>query len=434
MKSGKRALSRCWWLAFLVVLSFVFVAASECEQTSDDGQGRGSGQPDVPRIVSAVPGATAEAEGVRVTLNEIIDPWLSDTFMQPDPGRRSVAFDVTIQHVDGGTQSVSAFDFMLSDAEDFLYNATFGPDPILDSIDLGSGQKTRGWVAFEVNEGTPLKLLKYDPNVFTAKDIEFQFPAPSPTVSVQPSGPSHWPPDAEQVIEHRCVDDRADLSLQAAVAFCECYFDSLQRHMPYTGNMPAPWETWGYPEWDYDDASAECGERIAELEGTPVYVATPPPVVYVEGGPVPATGGEGTYTVEAGDTVYAIAQKLGITVEELASANNMTVEQIAQLSVGRELIIPQRAPEQQPVTTTPETGEPAAATTPEVGEPAATTTPTAGEEGTYTVQEGDIPVTIAEKFGISVEALLEANGITDPTSLKLGQVLVIPTPTATASR
>ncbi len=154
--------------------------------------------------------------------------------------------------------------------------------------------------------------------------------------------------------------------------------------------------------------------------------ATPPPVVYVEGGPVPVNGGsEGSYTVEPGDTAFAIAQKFNITVEELASANNMTVEEIAALSVGQKLIIPQRAPEQQPVTTTtPATGGPAATTTPE-----STSTPVAGEEGTYTVEEGDIPVTIAEKFGISVEALLEANDITDPTSLKIGQVLVIPTPT-----
>jgi len=109
----------------------------------------------------------------------------------------------------------------------------------------------------------------------------------------------------------------------------------------------------------------------------------------------------------------------------------MTVEEIASLSVGQKLIIPQAPPTPQPVTTTtPATGGPAATTTPGAGEPESTPTPAAAdEEGTYTVQEGDIPVTIAEKFGISVEALLEANDITDPTSLKIGQVLVIPTPT-----
>ena len=153
--------------------------------------------------------------------------------------------------------------------------------------------------------------------------------------------------------------------------------------------------------------------------------ATPPPVVYVEGGPAPVNGGtQSSYTVEPNDTAYAIAQKFRITVEELASANNMTVDQIADLSVGQKLIIPQRAPEQQqPVTTT----------TPVTGEPEATRTPAASEEGTYTVKDGDIPLTIAEKFGISVEALMKANDITDPTGLKIGQVLVIPTPTATPS-
>jgi len=160
--------------------------------------------------------------------------------------------------------------------------------------------------------------------------------------------------------------------------------------------------------------------------------ATPPPVVYVEGGPVPVNGGEGSYTVEPGDTAFAIAERFGVTIEELASANNMTVEQIAALSVGQKLVIPQRAPTPQPVTTTtPETGEPEATTTPEAGEPEATSTPTTDEEGTYTVKEGDIPTTIAEQFGITVEALMEANSITDPTSLMIGQVLIIPTPTAT---
>lgn len=150
--------------------------------------------------------------------------------------------------------------------------------------------------------------------------------------------------------------------------------------------------------------------------------ATPPPAVYVEGGPAPTNGGTsaGSYTVEPNDTAYGIAQKFGITVEELAAANNMTVEQIAQLSVGQKLTIPQRAPEQpQPVTTA----------TPATGTPRATSTSAAGEEGTYTVQDGDIPETIAEEFGITAEELMEANDITDPTSLYIGQVLIIPTPT-----
>lgn len=55
------------------------------------------------------------------------------------------------------------------------------------------------------------------------------------------------------------------------------------------------------------------------------------------------------------------------------------------------------------------------------------TTPVAGECGeTYVVQEGDVPFTIAEQCGVSVDDLLQLNGISDPTSLFVGQELQIP--------
>jgi LysM repeat protein len=52
--------------------------------------------------------------------------------------------------------------------------------------------------------------------------------------------------------------------------------------------------------------------------------------------------------------------------------------------------------------------------------------PPAGGETTYTVQDGDSPSSIAEQFGITVEELMAANNITDPTSLAVGQVLTVP--------
>jgi len=46
----------------------------------------------------------------------------------------------------------------------------------------------------------------------------------------------------------------------------------------------------------------------------------------------------------------------------------------------------------------------------------------------YVVQPGDTLYGIALKYGVSVSALQEANGITDPTLLQVGQELVIPAP------
>jgi LysM repeat protein len=145
--------------------------------------------------------------------------------------------------------------------------------------------------------------------------------------------------------------------------------------------------------------------------------ATPPPVVYVEEGAGPVGPAGGTYTVQEGDTPYDIAQRFGVSVEELMEANG--ISDPSSLSVGQELIIPGQEPGQVPEgTATPEgEGE---------GEGAAAT-PTA--EGVYIVQEGDYPGSIAEQFGISPEELMEANGITDPTSLMVGQELIIPTAT-----
>lgn len=112
-----------------------------------------------------------------------------------------------------------------------------------------------------------------------------------------------------------------------------------------------------------------------------------------------------------------------------------------------------------------EPSQPAAATATEEGEPAATETsapltPTAtvesrpeeaGEEEeveetataeptntpepepsstpvSYEVQRGDRLIDIAESFGVTVEAIVQANGIADPNRIQAGQVLIIPAP------
>ncbi len=44
----------------------------------------------------------------------------------------------------------------------------------------------------------------------------------------------------------------------------------------------------------------------------------------------------------------------------------------------------------------------------------------------YVVQPGDTLVAIAEEFGVTVQELIDANGLTNPDVLRVGQELIIP--------
>lgn len=71
--------------------------------------------------------------------------------------------------------------------------------------------------------------------------------------------------------------------------------------------------------------------------------------------PAPSTGGGGTYTVRAGDTLSGIAARHRTTVSALASANG--IRNVNLIHVGQRLRLPGSAPAPAPVTpSTPSTG------------------------------------------------------------------------------
>ena len=99
-----------------------------------------------------------------------------------------------------------------------------------------------------------------------------------------------------------------------------------------------------------------------------------------------------TYTVVSGDSLWTIANKFGVTVDELKNLNNLTTN---TLSIGQTLIIPVTEP-QIPTGTT-----------------------------TYTVASGDNLYSIADKYGVTVTEIKTANNLTTNT-LSIGQTLIIP--------
>jgi LysM repeat protein len=83
-------------------------------------------------------------------------------------------------------------------------------------------------------------------------------------------------------------------------------------------------------------------------------------------------------------------------------------------------------PVRSPTVATPRATMVAAAT------PTSTATPTPPSLQTYTVKPGETLSEIAVRFGVTVEALAEANDIANPALIRAGQVLIIPIPGVTS--
>lgn len=84
------------------------------------------------------------------------------------------------------------------------------------------------------------------------------------------------------------------------------------------------------------------------------------------------------------------------------------------------------SPEPSTSVTPRPTPSPVASATASQTSPPATPSPTPVPQRTYVVQESDTLGSIAQRFGVTVEAIQAANQIADPDQITVGQVLVIP--------
>ena len=108
------------------------------------------------------------------------------------------------------------------------------------------------------------------------------------------------------------------------------------------------------------------------------------------------------YTVRKGDTLGVIANNFGISLSELKRANGLRSD---SLKVGKVLIIPGSVGE-------------------EVVRQDSSQQPVLNNQK-YTVKKGDSLYGVSEKFGVSVDSIKKANGISNDT-LKVGDTLLIP--------
>lgn len=111
------------------------------------------------------------------------------------------------------------------------------------------------------------------------------------------------------------------------------------------------------------------------------------------------------YVVRYGDTLYRISLRFGVSVSAIAQANNIT--NINLIYAGQTLRIPTGGGGGTPVPQ-PTPGSPGGVTN-------------------YVVVRGDTLGRIAQRFGSTVSAIAQANGITNINLIFVGQTLRIPT-------
>ena len=121
--------------------------------------------------------------------------------------------------------------------------------------------------------------------------------------------------------------------------------------------------------------------------------------------PSKTTSTSGTYTVQAGDTLYSIARRSGVSLNTLLSINGLS--QSSVIHPGQTLSV---------------SGSASQATATQVSYQSAGST---SGNGTYTVKAGDTLYRIAYNHGISLTTLLSINGLSETSTIRPGQQLVV---------
>lgn len=140
---------------------------------------------------------------------------------------------------------------------------------------------------------------------------------------------------------------------------------------------------------------------------------------------------QGTYMVQKGDVLSAIARRHRVSTAALAKANKLANPNA--LRIGQVLIIPGAGTQAQPVAH-PAPATPAAAPAPAPAaaavpapRPTPAATPTAGADY-YTVCAGDTLARIARRYNTSIQKIMQANNMTEAQAhrLRIGQRILLP--------
>ncbi|PZQ87869.1 MAG: peptidoglycan-binding protein LysM [Leifsonia xyli] len=140
-----------------------------------------------------------------------------------------------------------------------------------------------------------------------------------------------------------------------------------------------------------------------------------------------ATPAGGRYTIAKGDTISRIAAKFGVSTQSVLTANGLSWSSI--IYPGQTIAIPSTTLAAENVSSvtpvTPSTPSTPATPAAEPSTPVVST-PAPVLSTSYLIKTGDTISSIAQKFGVTIQALLDANGLSRTSIIYSGRSLTIP--------
>ncbi len=167
MQSGRRAR---WLVAAVAVVSVALLACKKKSAPATESVGVGAGAPTVapkppPEPLPATPTeaillkSPAKLDGITVTIEEFKDCRVDNFYSRRSLTKKKeklVGADVVLEGSGTKDQTVSYSAFRVVDSAGMAYSSAFTSgsncNPTLKSGRIGGGEKTRGWVVFQVPE------------------------------------------------------------------------------------------------------------------------------------------------------------------------------------------------------------------------------------------------------------------------------------------
>lgn len=158
---------------------------------------------------------------------------------------------------------------------------------------------------------------------------------------------------------------------------------------------------------------------------TLVLTNTPaaPPVSAPPAAAPPVGTAQTSYTIAGGDTISAIAGRFGVTTQAVLTANKLGWSTI--IYPGQRIVIPGTAASSNTPPSMPPVSPPTAPLTP-VSEVTPITPAPAPQSTNYLIKSGDTLTGIAARFGVTIQSVLDANGLNRSSIIYAGRTLVIP--------